>query len=308
MSCTDKDSHARVVIDHRRQWRDCLYVYPVVSRRARGVSIGVNLNHDKRCNFRCVYCQINRRLHRMAMEIDIPRLRGELDRAVGEALSGRLWTEPRFAETPPEFRRVNDVAFSGDGEPTCLPNFDSAVLAAAESLRDHDLLADPAAGGVRLVVITNASHLSEPQVHRALPILREHNGQVWAKIDAGTEQRFLRINRPTGGRTLDQVCEGILSVAIEMPVVLQTLLFREAGRGPDEAELVAYVQRVRDLLDAGGRIELIQLHTIARPPAEANVSFLPEPELRNLARFVRAALPEVPVEVYPGQDVPPQTD
>ena len=34
------------------------YVYPVVSRRAGGVSIGINLNPNNACNWRCVYCQV----------------------------------------------------------------------------------------------------------------------------------------------------------------------------------------------------------------------------------------------------------
>lgn len=306
MSCTDKPPLTRVLSDHRRQWRTCRYVYPVVSRRARGLSLGVNLNHDKRCNFHCVYCQINRRLRRAALELDIPRLRQELADVLDEVLNGAIWNEPRFAETPAELRRLNDIAFSGDGEPTCLPTFDSAVQAAADALARRDLLGPPAAGGARIVVITNASQLTEPQVHRALPILRNSNGQLWAKLDAGTEERFQRINRPAGNLTLQQVCEGILTVSRDMPVVLQTLLFRLAGQGPDERELVAYAKRVRHILDADGQIELIQLHTLARPPAETDAGYLPEPELRTHARFLQAALPEIPIEVYPGSDVPPQ--
>ena len=46
--------------DHRRDLGENRYVYAVVSRRARGLSIGVNLNPDKVCNFDCPYCQVDR--------------------------------------------------------------------------------------------------------------------------------------------------------------------------------------------------------------------------------------------------------
>ena len=41
--------------DHRRELDANRYVYAVVSRRARGLSIGVNINPDKACNFACPY-------------------------------------------------------------------------------------------------------------------------------------------------------------------------------------------------------------------------------------------------------------
>ncbi|MBM3871597.1 MAG: radical SAM protein, partial [Verrucomicrobia bacterium] len=40
--------------DHTRIYRDFTYVYPVISRRSGGLSIGINLNPDKKCNFDCV--------------------------------------------------------------------------------------------------------------------------------------------------------------------------------------------------------------------------------------------------------------
>ena len=46
--------------DHRREWREFDYAYPVLSRRSKGISLGVNLNPDKICNFDCVYCEVDR--------------------------------------------------------------------------------------------------------------------------------------------------------------------------------------------------------------------------------------------------------
>jgi len=291
-----------VIRDHRRQWRDCLYVYPVISRRSKGLSIGVNLNPDKRCTFGCLYCQIDRRAARGLDAVDLPTLRRELDLALAEAAAGRLWDEPRFAPTPPALRRINDIAFSGDGEPTCLAEFDRAVAVAAE--------AKAAAGlaDLKLVVITNASRLDSPQVARALPILDAHNGEVWAKLDAGTDAYFHRVNRPHIKLRLGQVVANIAAVARARPVVIQTLFFRIAGAAPPPEEIAAYCARLREVLDAGGLIKLIQLHTIARSPADPAAGRLSDADLDAIAAEVRSAVGTVPVETYPGQDVPTQTD
>jgi hypothetical protein len=43
--------------DHNRDVSHLRYIYPVVSRRAKGVSIGINLNINNACNWRCIYAQ-----------------------------------------------------------------------------------------------------------------------------------------------------------------------------------------------------------------------------------------------------------
>ena len=297
-----KSKPSSVVTDHRRSWRECLYVYPVISRRAGGVSVGVNLNIDKRCTFNCVYCQVNRRFPRPTTDVDPNRLREELNLALSTVVSGDLWREERFAQTPEAMRRINDIAFSGDGESTSLPNFDQAVAAAVDALREQNLL-----GKVKIVVITNASKLDQPQVLRALPLLDANGGEFWMKLDAGTEDFFKKVNRPAASLTLDTICKNILSIAKDRSVVIQTLLFRYDGQLPSEGEILAYCQRLRDILIGGGQIRLVQIHTVARNPAETFVSYLPEPELRALAGCIAKELPELTIEVYPGLNAPPQT-
>jgi wyosine [tRNA(Phe)-imidazoG37] synthetase (radical SAM superfamily) len=291
----------RSIQDHRRQWRDCRFVYPVVSRRARGLSIGVNLNIDKRCNFGCIYCQINRRMGRRPYEIDMQRLAGELDQALNAARSGEIWSEPRFADTDQALRRVNDIAFSGDGEPTCLPQFPDAVEVAIDAVDRAD------ADDVKIVLITNATRLCEASTQAGLKMLDEHNGEIWAKLDAGTEELFRRINRPPAGLTLADICDNLLATAVVRPIVIQTLLMRIDGQPPTDEELDAYIGRLRWLIGNGGQIKLLQLHTIARPPAKDNVAMLPEADLHAAANRIAAEIADLALEVYPGRDVPPQS-
>jgi wyosine [tRNA(Phe)-imidazoG37] synthetase (radical SAM superfamily) len=289
-----------VVRDHRRQWRECRYVYPVISRRAGGMSIGVNLNLEKGCNFSCVYCQIDRHVSRGLRGVEVAKLTGELREAMTAATSGEIWREPRFASTPAALQRVNDIAFSGDGEPTCVANFPAAVAAAANVREECD------ADSVKIVVITNATRLDSDEVRRALPILDDNNGEIWAKLDAGTEERFRRINRPHPQMTLQRIVDNILSVALGREVVIQTLLFRLDGELPPAEEIDAYCGRLRGIIGNGGQVRLVQLHTVARPPAEACVASLSDTELNAIAEQVRASLPGVSVETYGGADVAPQ--
>lgn len=299
-----------VVTDHRRQWRNCRYVYPVISRRARGVSIGINLNLDKRCSFGCLYCQVDRKLRRKPMEVLIPRLAEELELALCRVGSGKLWEEQRFRETPAQMRRINDIAFSGDGEPTCLDNFDQAVSIAAEVLARHRRAnpQDPNLEHIKIVVITNASHLQSPQLRRALPILDANNGEIWAKLDAGSEEFFRKVNRPLAGLTLQDIMDNILAVAVVRPVVIQTLLFCIDGQRPGDEEIDAYCHRLRWLIGCSGGVKLVQLHTLARPPTASNASPLPNEKLDEIADTVRGNIGDVPVEVYYGRDVAPQAN
>src|SRR6059058_3249077 len=108
---------------HSRSWQRNRYVYPVVSRRSKGLSIGVNLNPDKICNFDCVYCQVDRTTPGGDRDVDLPRLRVELAAMLDAVTTGQLFRHERFRQTPQHLRRLNDIAFSGDGEPTTCPQF-----------------------------------------------------------------------------------------------------------------------------------------------------------------------------------------
>ena len=120
------------VKDHERRYLDFTYVYPVISRRSRGLSIGINLNPDKVCNFDCVYCEVDRRIPGRTKTVDREQVRSELRWLVQHALSGDLAKLPKFAEAPELTRVIRDIAFSGDGEPTMVHNFDACVQVAVD--------------------------------------------------------------------------------------------------------------------------------------------------------------------------------
>src|SRR5882724_7817469 len=141
---------------HPRSWHENRFVYPVLSRRSQGVSIGVNLNPDKVCNFDCIYCQVDRRSEAETKFVETDRLLAEIDQMLSLVAGGALFQDEPFRDVPADRRRLNDIAFSGDGEPTTYRNFDEIVAAVAELKRKHDL------PHVMMVLITNASMFHKP--------------------------------------------------------------------------------------------------------------------------------------------------
>src|SRR3569623_365834 len=122
---------------HSRHWRENRFVYPVLSRRSRGISLGVNLNPDKVCNFDCIYCQVDRRSEAETRFVELAQLLAELDALLRHVTSGGLYQEEPFTQVPERLRRLNDIAFSGDGEPTTYRNFDEIVGRVADLKRQH---------------------------------------------------------------------------------------------------------------------------------------------------------------------------
>lgn len=267
--------------DHSRRWQENLYVYPVLSRRSRGLSIGVNLNPDTACNFDCIYCQVDRTVVPRVRDVDMRVLRDELTDMIDRAVSRKLFAAPPFDDVPPELQVVRDIAFSGDGEPTTCPVFPEAVQLAAE-LRNRYGLHD-----TKLVLITDAGYLDRHQVVSALEVMDRNGGEIWAKLDAGTEAYYEQVNKPN--MPLSRIVQNIAGAARVRPIVIQSMFLRIDGVGPSESEVSAYVQRLRDIVSAGGAIEYVQVYTVARPPALSSVTSLSHQEVDDIVRAVQEA-------------------
>jgi wyosine [tRNA(Phe)-imidazoG37] synthetase (radical SAM superfamily) len=267
--------HAR----HERTFETNRFVYPVISRRSGGLSIGVNLNPDKTCNFDCIYCQVDRTVQGLTRFVELPAMLAELEQTLAAAVAGSLFDHPKFAAVPISQRRLNDIAFSGDGEPTSHRNFDEVVAASAEV--KHRLGLDQ----VKLILITNASLFHRGHVQRGLEILDANQGEIWAKLDAGSQAYFQLVDRTPV--PLTRILENITQAARIRPLVIQSLFMRIDGQPPDEAELEAYCQRLNEIVAAGGRLTLIQICTVARRPAESFVAPLDDSEVDRIVALVQ---------------------
>jgi len=265
---------------HPRSLGENRYVYAVLSRRARGVSVGINLNPDKICNFDCIYCQVDRTTPPMLREVDEEALMGELESFLARGKEGSLFTEGRFATLPPERRRIVDISFAGDGEPTTYPRF-REIVAKVVSLKKRLGL-----DGVKISVLTNCTVLDRPSVKEALALLDASEGEIWAKLDAGTESYYEKVCVP-GGARLAAILSNIRETAKLRPVVIQSLFLKYLGEGPPPHEIEAYCQRLQEIVEAGGGIKLVQVYTVARRPAVKEVEPLADAEVDTIAETVR---------------------
>lgn len=261
--------------DHRRELGANRYVYAVVSRRAGGLSIGVNLNPDKVCNFACPYCQVDRTVPGGPARINLAELDAELRHLLGLVASGQLWETAPFNTAAPEHRRVVDIAFAGDGEPTSPPEFPQAA-ALARAAR-HEL-----APGVPLRLLTNATLVHRGSVRAALAEFDD----LWCKLDAGTDAWFHRVD---GTRfPFNRIIRNLRELAAERPIVIQAMFCSLGEDRPGVEEIEAWTGRLRHIARQGTIAE-VQVYTVARRPADSAVGALSPEELEGIAAAARAA-------------------
>lgn len=273
--------------DHRRDSAGLLYVYPVVSRRAGGVSVGINLNPNNACNWACVYCQVDDLRRGGPPPIDLGRLEAELAGFLDSALHGDFMRR----EVPEGARRVVDVAFSGNGEPTSAAEFAEAVACVGRVLGRCGL-----AGKLPVRLITNGSLLHRPQVQEGIRRLAALGGEVWFKLDRAVAEEVAAIN----GVPLapDRMAHQLARCATLAPTWVQTCWFALDSEAPSEDSVAAYCRLLKPL---AGRLAGIHLYGLARPsrqPAAARLSRLSEAELRHFAARVEKET-GIPVSVSP---------
>jgi wyosine [tRNA(Phe)-imidazoG37] synthetase (radical SAM superfamily) len=264
---------------HPRTYRDFFYVYPVISRRSHGLSIGINLNPNKVCNFGCVYCQVDRVAPPRVAMLVMATLERELRQMVELVQSGTLASEYPFNTALDLATRIKDFALSGDAEPTTARQFQEAVRIVRRVKREAGLR------HARVVLITNGAGLDRADVQAGLKLLDEDGGEVWAKLDAGTEPYYKQVNR-TAIR-FSRILKNLALVARKRPIIIQSLFMRLHGDAPPAAEIEAYCDRLDDILQAGGKIKLVQVYTVVRRPHEPWVAPLSDGDLAYIAHRVR---------------------
>jgi wyosine [tRNA(Phe)-imidazoG37] synthetase (radical SAM superfamily) len=222
---------------------------------------------------------VDRKTPPVVREVDNSRLLEEIDDMLRMVTSGGLFEMERFRDTPPALRRLNDIAFSGDGEPTTCPEFLEVVEAVADIKRRLGLDA------VKMVLITNATMFHKPRVQQALLVLDANNGEIWAKLEAGTEAYYREVDRTT--IPFERILDNISQAAIVRPIVIQAMFLRMHEQPPSALELDAFCDRLNEIARAGGRITLVQVYTVARVPAESWVTPLTNVEVDAIVDQVR---------------------
>ncbi len=110
-------------------------------------------------------------------------------------------------------------------------------------------------------------------------------GEIWAKLDAGTEAYYRRVAR--SNVSFSRILDNLREAAAARPIVVQSLFVRIRKQPPPLPEQEAYCQRLNQIVAGGGHIKLVQIHTLARPPAESWVTALSDEQLGTLGELVR---------------------
>ena len=255
--------------DHDRYAEGLRYIYPVVSRRAEGVSVGINLNPNNACNWRCAYCQVEGLQFGKGPAIDQARLEGELRDLLGAIVNGDFLEQ----RAPLGSRRLNDVAFSGNGEPTGSPDFEAALETVGIVLDELNLL-----GSLPIVLITNGSLAHKENVQAGLRRANSLGGVAWFKLDGASDASLLRTNDAKTG--IARQLDNLRATASLLPTWVQTALFERDGMIM-EGEFDTYLAHLKRLLAEGVPLKGVHLYGLAR------ASYQPEaPQLTRLSQAI----------------------
>jgi wyosine [tRNA(Phe)-imidazoG37] synthetase (radical SAM superfamily) len=261
--------------DHSRDSAGLRYVYPVVSRRAGGVSIGINLNVNNACNWACLYCQVDNLVRGGPPPLDLDLLENELATFLADALHGDFMQR----QVPESARRLMDIAFSGNGEPTSASEFAAAVDRVGDVLGRFGLL-----GKLVLRLITNGSLMHRPEVVLGVRRIGELGGEVWFKLDRAEAAAIAEINGVP--LTPEKVAGNLAHCAALAPTWVQTCWFALDGQAPDAAARAAYCDLLAPL---AGSLAGVHLYGLARPsmqPAAPRLARLPDEELAAFAEEI----------------------
>jgi len=241
--------------DHNRRFAGFNFVYPVISRRAKGLSIGINCTPNGVCSFDCIYCQVRRSPEKK--KIKFPNVK-EIIFELKKLLS--IYSQTKLAEhfpnTKEENRVLKDIALSGDGEPTLYPHF-------AELCKELQNIQSECPENPKLTLITNATQKCEGL---------EHLTEIWGKLDAGTDEWLKFIDCPQKKIDIAAIESNLKFIVSRFPLRIQTMLCEAQGKIPSEAEIERYAQIVRRIYETNPKNLLsVQLYSVVRQTAENSV-------------------------------------
>jgi wyosine [tRNA(Phe)-imidazoG37] synthetase (radical SAM superfamily) len=261
--------------DHSRELSGLKYIYSVISRRAGGLSIGVNLNVNNACNWQCIYCEIPNLTRGSPPPIELNLLEEELRFFLHEIIHGDYMEKNVSAED----RHLKDIAFSGNGEPTSAEEFPEVILIVKKILEEFNLLHK-----IKIRLITNGSLMHKTSVIKGVEMLKEMNGEVWFKVDSATEESIKTINQVN--LKAHQILECLRNSINVCPTFIQTCIFTIDGKGPSEKDVDAYLQLVGEVKTD---IQGVHLYGLARPSLQ--------PQAKSLGRISQEALEDIAIKL-----------
>ncbi len=249
---------------HRSDIVGLKYVYPVISRRMGGLSIGINFNTNNACNWRCIYCQVPGLTLGAAPEIDLKLLEDELRLFLKDVIEGDFYE--RF-DVDEDKRVIKDIAIAGNGEPTSLKEFPDALALIGKVATELGIFPQS-----RYVLITNGSLVHQAKVKAGLKVLDAYDGEVWFKLDSATEEGRALINNTA--QSCKASVNNLMLATQCCKTKLQTCLVDYDNRGLSELEQSAYLDLLTEIKSSGCELQGVLLYSMARLSLQPEASKL----------------------------------
>ncbi|MFQ5649310.1 MAG: radical SAM protein [bacterium] len=235
-------------------------IYGPVQSRRLGRSLGVNLLPltAKLCSMNCCYCQYgwtSRWTNTPDAKDGLPPLR-EIELAIGEVLKSGL--------------TFDYLTFSGNGEPTLHPDFETIVNRVLKMRATLRL-------DFKLALLSNGTTTPDPQLRKTfaridLPMM---------KLDVGNEAAFKRMNHGVPPVRFSDILAGIKSLD---RVVIQSMFVAGRVDNSTEAQVDTWIDALREIAPLW-----VQIYSLDRVAADNALHTVERARLMQIARRAQEA-------------------
>ena len=270
--------------NHDRNIFQGKYIYPVVSRRAGGLSLGINLNTNNACNWQCIYCEVPNLVRGKPEPIDLEALESELDYWLDQIINKSFLSQ--YTKSKTEFK---DIAFSGNGEPTASKQFKDVINILIKKINEYELDKK-----IIIRLITNGSYMANPVIQQSLSLINNFNREIWFKIDRMNKDDIQAVNQVN--LSLATIKKNLEAALKNSPTVIQTCLFRLNDKLPSLESLDAYTNFLKPYEKKIKGIHLYSLARLSEQPSQKELTRLTKSELEVIASKIK--LLNIPIQIF----------
>tara|TARA_B100000795_G_C22689648_1_gene395099 strand:- start:93 stop:935 length:843 start_codon:yes stop_codon:yes gene_type:complete len=272
------------ITNHDRNIFQGKYIYPVVSRRAGGLSLGINLNTNNACNWQCIYCEVPNLVRGKPESIDLEVLESELDYWLDQILNKDFLSQ--YTKTKTEFK---DIAFSGNGEPTASKQFKDVINILIKKIYEYKIDKK-----IIIRLITNGSYITNPAIQQSLSLISNFNREIWFKIDRMNKDDIQTVNQVY--LSLTTIKKNLEAALKNSPTVIQTCLFRLNDKLPSLESLDAYINFLKLYENKIKGIHLYSLARLSEQPSQKVLTRLTKSELEVIASRIKSL--NIPIQIF----------
>ena len=272
------------ITNHDRNIFQGKYIYPVVSRRAGGLSLGINLNTNNACNWQCIYCEVPNLVRGKPEPINLQELESELDYWLDQIINKSFLSQ--YTKSRTEFK---DIAFSGNGEPTASKQFKDVIGILIKKIKEYKLDKK-----IIIRLITNGSYMAKPVIEESLALISHFNREIWFKIDRMNKDDIQAVNQVN--LSLATIKKNLEAALKNSPTVIQTCLFRLNDKLPSLESLDAYTNFLKPYEKKIKGIHLYSLARLSEQPSQKELTRLTKSELEVIASKIKVL--NIPVHIF----------